>query len=109
MFYIINKKINRFFGVNVAILISAVLVVLGFSYLYFVNSTVAGIVGKDSGTKEYRDLSTECQKLEKEYLALEGSVDMDYATSKGFVEKKNVDFIVREKNYAVNQGSPVNY
>lgn len=109
MFYIIKKKIYKHFGINITILISAVLVVLGFSYLYFVNSTVAGIVGKDSGAKEYRNLSMECQKLEKEYLGLVGSIDMEYAVSKGFVEKENADFIPRKKNYAINKGLPSNY
>ncbi len=109
MFYIIKKKIYKHFGINITVLFSAVFMVLGFAYLYFVNSTVAGIVGKDSGTKEYRQLSLDCQKLEKEYLDLKGGVDLTYATSRGLVEKNNVDFISREKNYALNQSLTANY
>jgi len=109
MFYIIKKKIYKHFGINITVLISAVLMVLGFSYLYFVNSTVAGIVGNNAGTKEYKNLSAECQQLEKEYLRLMGDIDLEYAVSKGFVEKKNADFVSRKKDYALNQGLSVKY
>lgn len=109
MFYLIKKKIYKHFGINITILLSAVFMVLGFAYLYFVNSTVAGIVGKDSGTKEYRELSVECQKLEKEYLNLVGEIDLNYARSMGMEEKKNVNFVSRQKNYALNQSLSANY
>ena len=109
MYKAIKKGIYRKFRINLTVLLLAVFAVVTCSYLYFVNNTVAGIIGKDSGKKESRELALECQKLEKEYLTLTSNIDLNYAISKGFIEKKNISFVAREKNYALNQKSTEAY
>jgi len=78
-------------------LLSSVLVILCFLYIYFVNSTILQISLRNHNQEEAFLVQTEITNAVTEYMALSRQVDMETAESLGFVDASNlVTFVNRE-------------
>lgn len=76
--------------------LTAILILLFASYIYFLGSITFNIVERKALDVDIRNLSSNIGELELEYLSLSNKIDLNLAGTLGFKEIKNPQFVSRE-------------
>ncbi len=72
------------------------LLLLGTSYVFFVNKTILNIVERESFEEKIITLNSQISELEFDYIALKNNITIDYAHSVGFHNVDSVKFASRK-------------
>ena len=74
----------------------AIIVVLGFTYMYFINKTIWNVAAREKMQNEILVINSQLGEKEFEYIKSKGSITMESARELGFSQPERVSFVTKE-------------
>lgn len=74
----------------------AIIVVLGFTYMYFINKTIWNVAAREKMQDEIVAINSQLGEKEFEYIKSKGSITMESARALGFDQHARVSFVTKE-------------
>ena len=74
----------------------AIIVVLGFTYMYFINKTIWNVAAREKMQNEIVTLNSQLGEREFEYIKSKGAITMESARELGFSQPERVSFVTKE-------------
>lgn len=74
----------------------AIIVVLGFTYMYFINKTIWNVAAREKMQDEIVAINSQLGEKEFEYIKSKGSITMESARALGFDQPARVSFVTKE-------------
>ena len=74
----------------------AIIIVLGFTYMYFINRTIWNVAAREKLQDEIVAINSQLGEKEFEYIKSKGSITMESAKQMGFTQPERVSFVTKE-------------
>lgn len=74
----------------------AIIILLGFTYMYFINKTIWNVAAREKMQDEIVAINSQLGEKEFEYIKSKGSITMESAHAMGFSQPERVSFVTKE-------------